>query len=105
MDCGEEISGGFVVARGDSAELLQLAVEVLDEVTRLVSGFVIGALGWLGHQGPGHGQHLLLAAAQGAGALIGPLPQQRELRERGVLRFAASYRSHRNTVEAIRLAQ
>ena len=36
MNCGEEISGGFVVARGDGAILLELAEEILDEVARLV---------------------------------------------------------------------
>jgi hypothetical protein len=44
MDCGEEISGGFVVACRDSAELLEIAEEVLDEMTRLESGLVIGPL-------------------------------------------------------------
>ncbi len=44
MDCGEEISGGFVVAGGDGAVLLELTEEVLDEVARLVSFFVVVAL-------------------------------------------------------------
>ena len=44
MDCGEEISSGFVVACRDSAEFLEVAEEVLNEVTRLESRFVIGAL-------------------------------------------------------------
>jgi hypothetical protein len=33
MDDGEEISGGFVVAGGDGAVLLELAEEILEEVT------------------------------------------------------------------------
>jgi hypothetical protein len=32
VDCGEEISGSFVVAGGDGAVLLELAKEILDEV-------------------------------------------------------------------------
>ena len=36
MDGGEEISRGFVVAGGDSAELLELAVEVFDEMACFV---------------------------------------------------------------------
>jgi len=44
MDCGAEISGGFVVACRDSAELLEFAEEVLNEMTRLESRFVIGTL-------------------------------------------------------------
>ena len=36
MDCGEEISGGFVVTSGDGAVFLELAEEVLDEMTCLV---------------------------------------------------------------------
>ena len=44
MDCGEEISSGFVVACRDSAESLEVAEEVLDEMTRLESRFVIGTL-------------------------------------------------------------
>ena len=44
MDCGEEISGGLVVACGNGPELLELAVEILDEVSRLVKLCVMGAL-------------------------------------------------------------
>jgi hypothetical protein len=44
MDCGEEISGGFVVASGDGAVLLELAEEILDEVACLVGVFVEIAL-------------------------------------------------------------
>lgn len=36
MDGGEEVSGGLVVARGDAAELLELGIEILDEMSRLV---------------------------------------------------------------------
>ena len=44
MNCGEEISGGFVIARGNGAILLELAEEVLDEVARFVSFLVELAL-------------------------------------------------------------
>ena len=44
VDCGEEISGGFVVAGGDGAVLLELAEEVLHQVARLVHLPVKGAL-------------------------------------------------------------
>ena len=44
VDCGEEISGGFVVAGGDGAVLLELAEEILDEVAGLVGFFVEIAL-------------------------------------------------------------
>jgi hypothetical protein len=36
MEGGEEISGGFVVARGDGSELFEFAEEVLDQVARFV---------------------------------------------------------------------
>jgi len=35
VDAGEEIACGFVVARGDSPELLELGEEVLDQVPGL----------------------------------------------------------------------
>ena len=44
MDCGEEISGGFVVACRDSAELLEVAEEVFNEMTCLENRFVVGTL-------------------------------------------------------------
>jgi hypothetical protein len=44
MDRGEEISSGFVVTCRDSAEFLEIAEEVLNEMTRLESRFVIGTL-------------------------------------------------------------
>jgi hypothetical protein len=44
MDCCEEISSGFIIACRDSAESLEVAEEVLNEVTGLESRFVIGAL-------------------------------------------------------------
>jgi len=44
MDGGEKVSRGFVVARGDRSELLELAEEVFNEVTCFVSGVVIAAL-------------------------------------------------------------
>src|ERR1700681_771785 len=40
---GEEIPGGLVVTCGDSAELLELAVEVFDEMAGLVDLVVEGA--------------------------------------------------------------
>ena len=52
MDGGEEVARGFVIARGDGAELLELAKEVLDEMARLVERPVVRsrcdaiALGW-----------------------------------------------------------
>ena len=36
MDAGEEVARGLVVARGDGAELLELAEEVLDQMACLV---------------------------------------------------------------------
>jgi len=36
VDCGEEVSSSFVVAGGDGAKLLELAVEVFDEMASLV---------------------------------------------------------------------
>jgi hypothetical protein len=36
MDSGEEVLGGFVVAGGDGAELLELGEEILDQVPGLV---------------------------------------------------------------------
>ena len=44
MDCGEEISGGFVVACRDSAELLEVAEEVFNVMTCLENRFVVGTL-------------------------------------------------------------
>jgi hypothetical protein len=46
VDCGKEISRGFVIAGGDRTILLEFAEEVLDEVTRLVEVFVVLALDW-----------------------------------------------------------
>ena len=46
MDGCEEVPGGFVVTRGDGAELLELAEEVLDQMTRLVERLVVLALGY-----------------------------------------------------------
>jgi hypothetical protein len=36
VDGGEEISGGFVVARGDRAELFEFAEEILDQMALFV---------------------------------------------------------------------
>jgi hypothetical protein len=44
VDGGKKVSGGFVVARGNRAILLELAVEILNEMPRLVHFFVEGAL-------------------------------------------------------------
>ena len=44
VDGGKEVSGGFVVARCDCAELLEFAEEVLDEMARLVEFLVVVAL-------------------------------------------------------------
>lgn len=44
MDCGEEISSGFVVAGSNGAVLLELTEEILDEVACLVGVFVEIAL-------------------------------------------------------------
>ena len=44
MDSGQEVSGGFVVARCNGSELLELAVESLDEVALFVDFLVIAAL-------------------------------------------------------------
>ena len=41
MDAGEEVAGELVVARGDGAELLELAEEVLDQMARLVELLVV----------------------------------------------------------------
>ena len=54
VDCGEKIDGGFVVARGDSAELLELAEEVFNEVTRFVEFDVIRARIFAGALGRDH---------------------------------------------------
>lgn len=42
MDSGEEVAREFVVARGDGAELLELAEEVLDQMARLVELLIVG---------------------------------------------------------------
>jgi hypothetical protein len=36
VDGSQEISGGFVVAGGDSSELFELTEEILDEVSRFI---------------------------------------------------------------------
>lgn len=46
MDGGEEISGGFVITRGDGSVLLELAEEILHEMARLVQLLVEAALGF-----------------------------------------------------------
>ena len=44
VNCGKKIDSGFVVTRGDSAELLEAAEEILDQVALFVEGFVVDAL-------------------------------------------------------------
>jgi hypothetical protein len=44
VDRGEEIPGGFVITGRDGAELFEFAEEILDEMARLVSLFVVIAL-------------------------------------------------------------
>jgi len=56
VDCGEEVSGCFVVARGNRPVLLELAVEILDEMTRLVHLFVERALDFAIALGRDHGR-------------------------------------------------
>ena len=41
--CGHEVFSGFIVACGDTPELLEFSEEVLDQVARLVHVFVMGA--------------------------------------------------------------
>jgi hypothetical protein len=42
-DSGKEVSGGFIVAGGDGTELLEFSEEVLDQVSRFVQVFIVGA--------------------------------------------------------------
>ena len=44
MDAGEEVSGGFVIAGRNRSVLLELTIEVLHEVARLVQFLVVEAL-------------------------------------------------------------
>ena len=46
VDCGKEVSCGFVIAGCNGAELFEFAEEVLDEMARLVSLFIVVALGF-----------------------------------------------------------
>jgi hypothetical protein len=43
MNGGEEVSGGLVVTRDNGPVLLELAVEILDEMARLVKFLIEGA--------------------------------------------------------------
>jgi hypothetical protein len=43
LNCGEEISCELVIARGNGAELLELAEELLDQVSRFIELLVIRA--------------------------------------------------------------
>lgn len=40
MECGEEVSGGFLLARGDAAEVFDRVEETRDEVALLIQGKV-----------------------------------------------------------------
>ena len=40
-DGAEEVSGGFIVARGNGAELLQLEEEVLDQMPGFIEVFIV----------------------------------------------------------------
>jgi hypothetical protein len=44
MDAGEEVSGGLVISGRNGSVLLELTIEVLHEVARLVQFFVVEAL-------------------------------------------------------------
>ena len=44
MYCGEEVSGGFVVACGDASEELEFCEEVFNQVARFVEFLVVVAL-------------------------------------------------------------
>ena len=44
MDAGEEVSGGLVIAGRNGSVLLELTIEVLHEVARLVQFLVVRAL-------------------------------------------------------------
>jgi hypothetical protein len=44
MDASEEVSGGLVIAGGNGSVLLELTIEVLHEVARLVQFLVVEAL-------------------------------------------------------------
>ena len=44
MDCAEEVAGGFIVACGDGAVLLEPGEEVFDQVARLVEFFIVSRL-------------------------------------------------------------
>jgi hypothetical protein len=53
VDCGEKVSRGFVVASGDGAILLELAEEILDEMSRFIGvlveiavDFAVASSGW-----------------------------------------------------------
>jgi hypothetical protein len=39
--CSEEVSGGFVVARGDASEEFEFGEEVFDQVARFVEFFIV----------------------------------------------------------------
>ena len=44
MDCGEEVSGGLIVAGGNCSVLFELAIEVFHEMAGFVHFLVVGAL-------------------------------------------------------------
>ena len=55
MNRGEEVSGDLVITRGNGPVLLELAVEILDEMARLVQLFVEGAWAFAIALGRDHG--------------------------------------------------
>ncbi len=44
VDCAEEVSGGFVVARSDGTILFEFGEEIFDQVARFVEFFIVFAL-------------------------------------------------------------
>ena len=111
MDAGEEVAGELVVARGDGAELLELAEEVLDQVARLVELFVVGArchaiaLGW-DHRALAGGGKRLDHPGIGIERLVGDQRVSRQLRQKGVgaeqvVRLAGSEQEAKRIAERI----
>ncbi len=92
MYCGEEVSGGLVIARGNGSELLESTVEILDEVARLVHLFVIGALDFAVAFGRDHrcfacGEERLDDALVGVVGFVGQQDVGLHLRQRRVGTF------------------
>jgi hypothetical protein len=70
MDACQEVSGGFVIARCDSAELLEFGEEVLDQVARFVDVPVVVPLDFPICLGRDHGG-LMLVGQHGDNPFIG----------------------------------